>query len=84
MGNLFCKQTSIPATSDVSMAIDPTGTNFLQELKMIWQNIGIKYLLGEIVPCCRKLVPVGSIAVDKSLVAGIEVCLQNKLPIIKA
>ena len=31
---------------------------------------------------CRKLVPVGSIAVDKSLVAGIEVCLQNKLPII--
>ena len=33
---------------------------------------------------CRKLVPVGSIAVDKSLVAGIEVCLQNKLPIIKA
>ena len=33
---------------------------------------------------CRKLVPVGSIAIDKSLVAGIEVCLQNKLPIIKA
>ena len=30
MGNLFCKQTSIPATSDLSTAIDPTGTNFLQ------------------------------------------------------
>ena len=29
MGNLFCKQTSIPATSDLSTAIDPTGTNFL-------------------------------------------------------
>ena len=28
MGNLFCKQTSIPATSDLSTAIDPTGTNF--------------------------------------------------------
>ena len=35
-------------------------------------------------PYCRKLVPVGSIAVDKSLVAGIEVCLPTKLPIIKA
>ena len=29
MGNLFCKQTSTPATSDLSTAIDPTGTNFL-------------------------------------------------------
>ena len=29
MGNLFCKQTSIPATSDLSTAIDPTGTHFL-------------------------------------------------------
>ena len=26
---LFCKQTSIPATIDLSTAIDPTGTNFL-------------------------------------------------------
>ena len=39
MGNLFCKQTSIPATSDLSMAIDPTGTNFLQiMLNMIILN----------------------------------------------
>ena len=43
-------------------------------------------LICEIMPIefCRKLVPVGSIAVDKSLAAGIEVCLQNKLPIMKA
>ena len=40
--------------------------------------------LDNVTITCRKLVPVGSIAVDKSLVAGIEVCLQNKLPIIKA
>ena len=33
---------------------------------------------------CRKYVPVGSIALDKSLVAGVDVYLQNKLPIIKA
>ena len=31
MGNLFCKQTSTPATSDLSKAIDPTGTYFLQK-----------------------------------------------------
>ena len=31
----------------------------------------------------RKFVPVGSITVAKSLVAGVDVCLQNKLPIIK-
>ena len=32
---------------------------------------------------CRKLVTVGSIAVDKSLVAGIEVCLQINYPLLK-
>ena len=31
MGNLFCKQTSSYATSDLSKAIDPTGTDFLHE-----------------------------------------------------
>ena len=31
---------------------------------------------------CRKVVPVGSIAVAKSLVAGLDVCLQNKIRII--
>ena len=31
MGNLFCKQASTPATSDLSKAIDPTGTYFLQK-----------------------------------------------------
>ena len=40
MGNLFCKQTSIPATSDLSTAIDPTGTNFLQILcTFIWDTM---------------------------------------------
>ena len=29
MGNLFCKQTSTPANSDLATAIEPTGTNFL-------------------------------------------------------
>ena len=33
---------------------------------------------------CRKLVPVRSTAVAKSLVAEVDVCLQNKLPIIKS
>ena len=54
--------------------------------------IAMNHILDESTPhlldvqsdVCRKLVPVGSIAIDKSLVAGIEVCLQNKLPIIIA
>ena len=36
MGNLFCKQTSTPATSDLSKAINPTGTNFLQQQLDKW------------------------------------------------
>ena len=35
MGNSFCKQTSTPATSDLSKAIEPTGTNFLR-----WEQAG--------------------------------------------
>ena len=43
MGNLFCKQTSIPATSDLSTAIDPTGTNFLQ-CERVLKGLNFKWL----------------------------------------
>ena len=42
MGNLFCKQMSTPATTDLSKAIEPTGTNFLQALQslvLLFNNI---------------------------------------------
>ena len=48
MGNLFCKQTSIPATSDLSKAIDPTGTNFLQSMYMYGSGVhSVRPLDGE-------------------------------------
>ena len=45
MGNLFCKQTSIPAIRDVATAIEPTGTNFLhtEERIMRIRNSGPAY-----------------------------------------